>query len=807
VIRRALKFRIDRRRRFVAAAIGGVLLAAVAGGAALRAGRGSAPPPAPAQKGPAPVAYDTHVRPLLSKYCYSCHGPKKAKANLDLSKFATEASVLSARKLWKRVLDQIQSLQMPPEDSGRPLKPADREVLASWIEAAILRPDPHAPPDPGRVVLRRLNRAEYRNTIRDLLGIELAGSFDPTRDFPSDDVGYGFDTIGDVLSIPPLLLEKYVAAAERILDRAIVTPEQLKPMVRRLEAEALAVTAGGAPDSAHMVLFANGELSAEVDVPKDGRYVLRVRAGGDQAGPEPARMLVRAGDRDLKTFDVTVPRDRMKVYEQKLELRAGKRRLAVAFVNDYYNPSAPKRSERDRNLVVDWLELTGPVLEGPPELPESHKRIFTAQPGAGVSKREAARRVLAPLAERAFRRPVAAEEVERLVSLFDLADAQGESFEAAMKVPLLAVLVSPHFLFRVERDGPAGAPRGVRPLDDWELATRLSYFLWSSMPDEELFALARQGRLRDPKTLDAQVDRMLRDPRARALSENFALQWLQLRRLEIHAPDPKRFPTFNEKLREAMRREVELLFDEIVREDRSVVTLLDADFTYVNEALARHYGIPGVRGDEMRRVALQDPRRGGILMTAGVLTVTSNPTRTSPVKRGKWVLEALLGTPPPPPLPDAGELKDEPEGAERLTVRQRLELHRADPNCAGCHKRMDPIGLGFENYDAIGRWRETEGRLPLDVSGTLVDGTSFNGPVELKKILLRRKDEFVRNLIEKTLTYALGRGVEYYDAPVVKEIQKSMAAQGYRFSALVKGVVRSYPFLHRRTHWGEVKDE
>lgn len=796
------------RRRYAAAAAGSALLAA-AGLVALLAGGGARAPQEPhaPPKGPAPVAYATHVRPLLAKYCVSCHGPKKAKANLDFSKYPTEASVLAARKLWKRVLDQIQSLQMPPEDSARQPKPAERELLASWIEAAILRPDPNAPPDPGRVVLRRLNRAEYRNTIRDLLGVELGGAFDPTRDFPSDDVGYGFDTIGDVLSFPPLLMEKYVAAAEQILDRAIVTPEKLKPAVRRLEAEGLAVTAGGAPDSAHMVLFANGEVYAEVDVPKDGLYVLRMRAGGDQAGPEPARMLLRVDDRNVRTWDVPVPRDRMKVYEEKVSLGAGKRRLAAAFVNDYYNPSAPKRSERDRNLVLDWLELVGPVLSAPPELPESHKRIFTAGPGEGVPKREAARRILAPLAERAFRRPVAPEEVERLLGLFDLADGQGESFEAAMKVPLLAVLVSPHFLFRIERDGPPGTPRGVRPLDDWELATRLSYFLWSSMPDEELFALARQGRLRDPKTLDAQVDRMLRDPRARALSENFALQWLQLRRLEIHAPDPKRFPAFTEKLREAMRREVELFFDEIVREDRSVLTLLDADFTYVNEVLARHYGMAGVQGDSMRRVSLQDPRRGGVLMMAAVLTVTSNPTRTSPVKRGKWVLEALLGTPPPPPLPDAGELKDEPEGAERLTVRQRLELHRADPNCANCHKRMDPIGLGFENYDAIGRWRDSEGRLPLDVSGTLADGTSFNGPVELKKILLGRRDDFVRNLIEKMLTYALGRGVEYYDVPVVKGIQKSMAAQGYRFSALVKGVVRSYPFLHRRTHWGEVKDE
>ncbi|MFN3484374.1 MAG: DUF1587 domain-containing protein, partial [Planctomycetota bacterium] len=319
MIRRLLKMMSGGRRRYAAAAAGSALLAA-AGLVALLAGGGARAPQEPhaLPKGPAPVAYATHVRPLLAKYCVSCHGPKKAKANLDFSKYPTEASVLAARKLWKRVLDQIQSLQMPPEDSVRQPKLAERELLASWIEAAILRPDPNAPPDPGRVVLRRLNRAEYRNTIRDLLGVELGGAFDPTRDFPSDDVGYGFDTIGDVLSFPPLLMEKYVAAAEQILDRAIVTPEKLKPAVRRLEAEGLAVTAGGAPDSAHMVLFANGEVYAEVDVPKDGLYVLRVRAGGDQAGPEPARMLLRVDDRDVRTWEVPVPRDRMKVYEEKL---------------------------------------------------------------------------------------------------------------------------------------------------------------------------------------------------------------------------------------------------------------------------------------------------------------------------------------------------------------------------------------------------------------------------------------------------------------------------------------------------------
>jgi hypothetical protein len=772
---------------------GGVVVVLAAGLAALRTRPQEAPKP----------AFAAHVRPFLDAYCASCHGPQKAKAKLDFSKFPDEAAVLADRKLWKRVWDQVQAFEMPPEDAKAQPKPDERERFALAVEALLDREEPGAPRDPGRVVIRRLNRVEYRNTIRDLVGV----AFDPTADFPSDDVGYGFDNIGDVLSLPPLLMEKYLAAAERILDQAVFTEDRRKPAVRRLEAEQMQVQGGASPDGFQQVLFANGEVFTTVEVPQDGQYLLRIRAGEDRAGTEPAKMTVRVDDREVKTIDVNAPRDRLKVFEEKTPIRAGRRRIGAAFINDFYDPQAKDRFARDRNLVIDYVELVGPVDAKPAEPPPSHARIFFVKPGVSLTKREAASQILARFAERAWRRPLRPGEVERLLTRFDLAERNGESFEVAVRVPLLAVLVSPHFLFRVEPDPPGTDPKGVSRVDGHALASRLSYFLWSSMPDDELLGLARDGKLAEPAVLDAQVGRMLRDPRARSLAENFAVQWLQLRRLETHVADPKRFPAFDEKLREAFRREVELLFDEVVREDRNVLTLLDADFTYLNERLARHYGIEGVRGEEMRRVELQDPRRGGVLMMGGILTVTSNPTRTSPVKRGKWVLETILGTPPPPPLPDAGELKDEPEGAEKLTVRQLLEAHRADPSCANCHRRMDPIGIAFENYDGIGRWRETEGRLPLDVGGTLADGKAFQGPVELKRILLGRKDDFARNLVERMLTYALGRGVEYYDGPAIKEMRKSLAGQGYRMSALVAGIARSYPFQHRRNRAGGASHE
>jgi len=758
---------------------------------------------APSETGSAAVGFRSDIQPILAKHCYSCHDSKKAKAKLNLEIFVDDASVLKARKTWKKIYDQVNAREMPPEDKPRIPAP-ELEKLTTWIESALDRPDPHAPRDPGRVVIRRLNRIEYRNTIRDLVGVD----FNPNaEDFPSDDVGYGFDNIGDVLSMPPVLMEKYLASAEKILDQAIQTADRHKPKVRHFDARKMEIVGGSSPEGDVLVMFGNGDCVQAVDIQEAGKYLIRIRAAGDQAGSDPVRMSLRVDDRAIRVIDVPVGRKEAKIYEEKVDLRAGRRKITTSYINDYYNPEV-RLKDRDRNLVLDYLEVVGPVDVKPLDLPESHRRIFIATPGVSTSKRQAAAEIVARFATLAFRRPVAPSELERLLALYDLAEKQGDSFESSVKLPLQAALVSPHFLFRVERGSEARDERGARRLTGYELASRLSYFLWSTMPDAELFEVAE--RLHDPAVFEKQVRRMLKDPRARSLAENFAIQWLQLRRLETQAPDPKRFPTWDEKLRAAMHEEAVLLFDEIVRGDKSLVELLGADYTYLNERLAAHYGIAGVTGPEMRRVALQDPRRGGVLTLGAVLTVTSNPTRTAAVKRGKWVLETILGTPPPPPLPDAGELKDETDEDRKLSLRQRLEKHRADPSCANCHKRMDPIGFAFENYDAIGAWRDQDGPHAIETAASLPDGSSFKGPVELRALMLSRKDDFIRCLTEKMVTFALGRGVEYYDASTIKSIRKALADNEYRVSTLVTEIAKSYPFQYRRDRARgseEVKDE
>src|SRR5579859_4393472 len=560
------------------------------------------------------AGYAQGIRPILARHCFSCHGAKKTKAKLNLELFTDEASILKARKTWKKIYDQINAREMPPEEKPRIPGP-DLETLTAWIETTLDRPDPSAPRDPGRVVLRRLNRVDYRNTIRDLVGVD----FNPnTEDFPSDDVGYGFDNIGDVLSLPPLLMEKYLAAAEKILDRAILSEDRTRPKPRRFDARSMQVTGGLSPDGDMLTLFANGECVQPIEIVQPGAYLVRIRAAGDQAGNEPARMSLRVDERPIRVYDVPAVRKNPQIIEEKVELSAGLRRVAAGFINDYYNPDA-KPSARDRNLIVDYIEIVGPDDAAPPEPPESHRRIIFRKPGPSLPKRQAAAEDIARFAGRAFRRPLRPAELEKLLALFDLADRQGDSFEAAVKLPLQAVLVSPRFLFRIEHDGVL--ERGAHRLDDYELATRLSYFLWSTMPDAELFELAERGTLHTPEVLEAQVRRMLKDPKSKALAENFAIQWLQLRRLEAQAPDPKRFPGWDEALRTAMHDEAALLFDEIVRQDLSVLELLGARHTFVNERLAKHYGLGGVTGPEMRRVELPDPRRGGILTMGAVLTV------------------------------------------------------------------------------------------------------------------------------------------------------------------------------------------
>lgn len=733
----------------------------------------------PARKAPPPKAsprFEQVVRPVVVKFCLGCHSGLRPAGTIDLDKTATHAQFLQQRDLWDRVSQALRSSHMPPPGQPAPTA-AQRKQVADWIDTTLSADCAVA--DPGKVTLRRLNRAEYDNTIRDLLGID----FQASADFPSDDVGYGFDNIGDVLSISSLLLEKYLAAAEAIAERAIALPGKrawtVDPDRARLDG---GVRVG---DSGEFGFFANGEASFAFDLPRAGQYTLKIEAGGQQAGPDRCRMEVRVDGKPVQApIEVAATRAKPVLYE--LPLRLGPRqRIAVAFVNDYYRPQDPDPVQRDRNLYVNAIELTGPH-DPDGALPASHRRIVVARPESD-DWAPALRKVLGPLATRAYRRPATADEVERLVTIGLLAKKSGESFEKGVRLGVQAVLVSPHFLFRVENPKPG-------PLGGYEIASRLSYFLWSSMPDQTLFELAGKGALGKPENLVTQVRRMTKDPKVAALAENFAGQWLQLRKLEIAQPDSKLFPQFDEALKESMRAETTLFFRNIVAEDRSILEFLEANYTFLNERLARHYGIHGIQGSEFRKVTLGDARRGGLLAQASILTVTSNPTRTSPVKRGKWVLENILGTPPPPPPPGADTLPGGDGPLTGKTLRAKMEEHRKNPTCASCHSRMDPIGFGLENFDAVGAWRDREGDEEVDATGQLPDGTRFEGPASLRAYLVSKKDQFAGALAERMLTYALGRGLTAVDRCHIESIVKRCRASGYRFSALVEGVVLSDPF-------------
>lgn len=729
------------------------------------------------------ASYEKDIQPLLARYCVQCHQGEKARGGIDFEAFASQGGALKKRDVWKKVADNLESGAMPPEGKTQPTE-AERSLLAGWIQTRMLALDCGGVLDPGRVTLRRLNRVEYNNTIRDLLGVD----FKPAEDFPSDDVGYGFDNIGDVLSMPPILLEKYLAAAEKVTDTAIVTADADRAPVKKGK--------GG-------TLASSGEIGAEFEFPHTAEYLLRCTVHGDQAGDEPAKMTVRFDDKDVETVDVPEVDGAPKKYEKRVAVEAGKRRFAVKFINDYYNPKDPDPKNRDRNLIVEGIEIQGPIGILPDKLPDSHTRLITCRPEAGKSAADCTRVVLRSFATRAFRRPVSDDETDRLVRLVEKVVAEGDSFERGIQIAVSAVLVSPHFLFRVELDPEPANPKAVRTLNDYELATRLSYFLWSSMPDEELFRLAATGTLRKDGNLAVQVRRMLKDPKSTALVENFAGQWLQLRNLKNFSPDNKRFENFDDGLRAAMERETKLFFETIVRDDHSILDFLDANFTFLNERLAKHYGIEGVTGDEFRRVTLTTDQRGGLLGHASILSVTSNPTRTSPVKRGKWVLENLFNAPPPPPPPGVPELSEAKEKVLSGTLRQRMQQHRENPACAACHTQMDALGFGLENYDAIGAWRWKDGEFEIDPSGTLANGQAFTSPAELRTILKSRHNEFRRCLAEKLLTYSLGRGLEYYDQCTVDRIVKNTAANQDRFSALVLEIVGSEPFQKRRGKSGD----
>ncbi len=721
------------------------------------------------------------VAPLLTAHCQKCHAGSEPKGNLALEPYLKRGSPVEDRKVWERIAEKLHTQEMPPEDEPA-LVATDRERITSWIDGTLARHDCGAERDPGRVTLRRLNRNEYDNTIRDLVGID----FHPADDFPSDDVGYGFDNIGDVLSMQPILLEKYLAAAQMIVERALGTEQ-----VNLVTGE---ITGGQIIEGGERLLSSECEVRTQLRPFGKGDYIVRVRAYGEQAGDEPVRMGLYMDNNLIRTFDVNAVKGGPQIYEAWVPLQGGGHTYSIVFLNDYYDPQA--HPPQDRNLIISELEVMGPY-------PATYKQIIPRE-HTPEDRQLLAREIIGAFMTRAFRRPATAIEVDRVGKIVEFAVAENENFATCIGIGLEAILVSPHFLFRVELDPEPNNPQSVRTLNDYELAARLSYFLWSSMPDDELIAHARLGTLRQGTNLSDQVRRMLKDSKARALVDNFAGQWLQLRNLKIAAPDKKAYPQFDEQLRTAMQQETEMFFEAIVKEDRSVLDFIDADFTFVNDRLAKHYGLSGVKGNNFRKVQLEGDQRGGVLAHGSVLTVTSNPTRTSPVKRGKWVLDNILGTPPPPPPADVPPLAED-SGAEATgSLRERMQAHRARADCAGCHSRMDPLGFGLENYDGIGAWRTEDGKFAIDPSGTLPGGKSFAGPRELKAILKERQDDFVRCLAEKMLTYGLGRGMEYSDKCVLAEITNAMQSADYKFSSLIIAIVHSDPFQKRRGKGSEL---
>jgi len=772
---------MNRNVRQGLAAIAWVCVAMFCAGAAF-----GAEPASPDAEG-----FKNAIQPLLTRYCGDCHGDEAPEADLSLTKWESPESAIADREGWIKVLKMIRSGVMPPQDA-EPVAAEDLVVLTDWIDRAVLMIDcGQERADPGRVTIRRLNRAEYNNTIRDLTGVPAR----PADEFPADDVGYGFDNIGDVLSLPPVLFEKYLAAGEKIADQAIVMPAAA-PQTRRVAAKNFRTRPEREVNQQGFVKLHSQDDRAIIDrrLERAGKYRVKVRAYADQAGDETAKLTLRLDRDDLATISVSHTADAPGEYELEIDAKEPGR-LAVAFVNDFVG-QGDDGVERDRNLYVEWVEFRGPLDNDTSRLPDSHRRIVFRQPGENDDRRAVAREILERFARRAFRRPVSDSEVEGLLGIYDLGGDHPAPFERGLQMAMSAVLASPSFLFRIEHDPDSAEPGAVYPINEYELATRLSYFLWSSMPDDELFALAEQGTLR--ANLDAQVTRMLADPKAQALVENFGGQWLQVRRLETFSPDPQLFPDFDSSLRDAMRGETERFFAAIMREDRSVLEFIDADYTFLNERLAKLYGIEGVSGEEFQRVSLGDSQRGGVLTQASVLAITSNPTRTSPVKRGKWIMEQLLGTPPPPPPPNVPEL-DGAEGQKLIgSLRERMVQHRENPACASCHQQMDTLGFGMENFDAIGKWRDQDGEFAIDSTGTLPDGRSFATPRELKQVLLAEKGLFARCLAEKMLTYALGRGVEYEDKCAIDDIVATLETNDYRFSALVRAIVQSDPFQYRR---------
>jgi cytochrome c551/c552 len=770
------------------------------------------PVPAPGPGAAAAPAAPASFQPVVNRYCVPCHNARLKTGGLVLEKLDM-ADIAGHADVWEKVIRKLKGSMMPPAGVARP----GPEVLASLEGslAAALDRAAAAHPNPGRPLLHRFNRAEYANAIRDLLSLDV----DVAALLPPDDSSYGFDNVADVLGVSPLLMERYVGAAEKI--SALAIGDTSIPKTEEVFRLSLDYTQSyqveGLPPGTR------GGTLIHYTFPLDGDYVIKVRLWKTSVGfvkglLAPNDIEISVDGRRVHLGTAGGPAD----YQQNLlnpdlvarsiearlrtrvHVTAGPHDVGATFIAISGGMSTgpeglqPALAQHDPLYIdgepaIERVSIEGPFDPAPPKDTPSRRAIFVCRPTTPAAEPACARRIVARLAERAYRRSVTAEDVKPLMGLYQTGRQQG-SFDAGIELALQGILTNPFFIFRAEHDPAGTSSATVHPVTDFELASRLSFFLWSSIPDDTLLQDAARNRLHDPAVLEQQVRRMLADPKSEALVTNFGGQWLQLRNLPSKRPDREYFDDFDDNLRQSMRRETELLLDSVFRGDRNVLDLLTANYTFVNERLARHYGIPGIYGGEFRRITLTDPNRFGLLGQASILFVTSFPDRTSPVVRGRWILENILGTPPPAPPPNVPPL---PDTSKPRTMRERMEAHRANPACASCHRIMDPLGLSLENFDAVGNWRTTDGGNPIDPATTLADGTKVNGPVSLREALLKKPEMLVGMLTEKLLTYALGRGLDYYDMPAVRQIEREAAAADNHFSAIVLGIVRSVPFQMR----------
>lgn len=882
--------------------------------------------------------YEKQVLPVLQKFCYDCHGDGMDKGNVALDKHGDFAAAFADKKFWDNVREHVDTHVMPPEKKPQPSN-EERAVIVKWIEDEVFWVDP-SHPDPGHITLRRLNRSEYNNTVRDVFKVDSR----PADNFPPDDTGYGYDNIGDVLSLSPLLMEKYLKEARKVADEAVwvKTTGRLARDKSAHEFQDIGDVSDRLADDVRSITK-NGDIAAKFEVPASGVWRAELEVSAIQAGPEKVKLAVLVDGTEVRQFEVNADLKGSKGEKWErvrfdLPMKSGYRMVTVRFLNDFYDEKASDANHRDRNAFMRYFSFQGPLVFRTPDQSklldwlcdgkriapasltllgsdfdagssdvgvddericfassgEAHRSIdipadgtYTLRMTVGADQagpelaklrvslggtvvadareitvkksgateewtfhptlkkgpcdfrveflndfydakgkkdrnayfnsatleasgdrgstvdRETLRAWIDAIGLKAMRRPLDEADRQKINTLADMVLQDGGSMVDALKLACEGMLVSSKFLFRGGATPSGAVENGAVPVDEFTLASRLSYFLWSSAPDDELLRLAQKGELR--KNLPQQIARMIGDARAWALTENFAGQWLQLRDIELVSPDRRRYPEFSSKLASAMKKESQLYFDHIYRENCSVLEFLDSDYTFANDQLARYYGLPErVKSQEFEKVSLAGTARGGILTQGSILTLTSHPNRTSPVKRGKFLLENILGTPPPPPPQNVPAFREDRSARVQGTLRQRFEAHRANPSCASCHAFLDPMGFAFENYDAIGRWRDQDNGQSVDARGQLLTGQTFDGAQELRKVLvMERKDEFTRCLVENLLTYALGRGLDYPDKLFVRQIAGRAANNGYKFQGIVNDIIESVPFQRMRASSGK----